>query len=86
MKTIFEPRALDEYMQWLSENPKKAKRIFALIKDIHQNGFMQGIGKPEPLKHRKAYSRRIDVENRLVYTGDANQDLVIMSCKGHYEN
>jgi toxin YoeB len=85
MKTIFESRALDEYGQWLAENPKIAKRIFELIKDIHRNGFMKGIGKPESLKHRKACSRRIDAENRLVYTGDANQNLVIISCKGHYE-
>jgi toxin YoeB len=85
-KTIFEDRALDEYGQWLIVNPKIAKRIFELIKDIHHNGFLKGIGKPEPLKHRKGCSRRIDEENRLVYTGDENQDLVILSCKGDYED
>jgi toxin YoeB len=86
MKTIFEDRAFDECGEWLAANPKMAKRIFALIKDIRRSGFLKGIGKPEPLKHRKSFSRRIDKENRLVYTGDENQNLVIISCKGHYED
>jgi toxin YoeB len=46
--------------------------------------LLKGIGKPEPLKHMKAYSRHIDEANRLIYTGDENQKLLIMSCKGHY--
>ena len=44
---------------------------------------MKGIGKPESLKGRKAYSRRIDDGNRLIYIGDENRNLVILSCKGH---
>jgi toxin YoeB len=47
---------------------------------------MNGIGKPEVLKTRKAYSRRIDEYNRLVYTGDENNNLKILSCKGHYDD
>jgi toxin YoeB len=47
---------------------------------------MTGIGKPEALKTRKAYSRRIDDYHRLVYEGDEKQNLRIVSCKGHYEN
>ena len=34
----------------------------------------------------KAWSRRIDHENRLVYNFDAQQNLLIISCKGHYED
>ncbi|WP_308519824.1 type II toxin-antitoxin system YoeB family toxin [Stomatobaculum longum] len=34
----------------------------------------------------KAYSRRIDVGNRLVYIGDSEQNLIILSCRGHYDN
>lgn len=49
---------------------------------------MQGIGKPEPLKHKKSglYSRRIDEANRLVYKIDELQNIEIISCKGHYED
>ncbi|MDR1430477.1 MAG: type II toxin-antitoxin system YoeB family toxin, partial [Spirochaetaceae bacterium] len=39
---------------------------------------------PEFLKYEKAYSRRIDDANRLVYTGDEKQNLHIIACKGHY--
>ena len=45
----------------------------------------EGIGKPEILKYRKAYSRRISEEHRLVYTQDENGDLLILSCKGRYK-
>ena len=48
--------------------------------------FLQGIGKPEPLKHRPGYSRRIDEANRLVYDIDELQNIVILSCRGHYED
>ena len=40
----------------------------------------------DTLKGRKEYSREIDDTNRLVYTGDAQRDLVIVSCKGHYDD
>lgn len=63
-----------------------AIRINELIKDINRNGSNQGIGKPEPLKYRKAWSRRITQEHRLVYNFDENKKLIILSCKGHYEN
>lgn len=65
---------------------KTLKKINALVKDIERNGLSEGIGKPEPLKYRKAWSRRIDRENRLVYNIDSNHNLLIISCKGHYED
>ena len=55
-----------------------------LVFDIQRNGLIKGIGKPEVLKHLKAYSRRIDDDNRLIYTVDEKQNLRIISCKGHY--
>ena len=81
----FQTEAWEEYLEWQEENKKIFKRINALIKDIQRNGLMNGIGKPEPLKDRKAYSRRIDERHRLIYTGDENKNLRIISCKGHYE-
>jgi len=49
---------------------------------------MEGIGKPELLKHDKSglYSRRIDEANRLIYGIDESQNIKIISCKGHYED
>ncbi|MCI8275192.1 MAG: type II toxin-antitoxin system YoeB family toxin, partial [Lachnospiraceae bacterium] len=57
-----------------------------LLEDIKRNGAMQGIGKPEPLKHRPGYSRRIDEKNRLVYDIDELQNIKIISCRGHYDD
>jgi toxin YoeB len=59
--------------------------INALIEDIQRDGLLEGIGKPEPLKHLKACSRHIDEANRLIYTADGKQNPLIMSCKGHYQ-
>ena len=86
MKVTFSETALDQYINWQTEDRKTLVRINKLIKDIQRNGFMNGIGKPEPLKGRKEISRKIDDANRLIYTGDSNRDLIIISCKGHYED
>jgi toxin YoeB len=82
---VFSPEALQEYIEWQTEDRKTLERINRLIQDIQRNGFMKGIGKPEALKGLKAYSRHIDEVNRLIYTGDEKQNLRIVSCKGHYK-
>ena len=84
MRVIFSEDAFAEYVEWQSEDKKMLDRINELIKSIQREGFMRGIGKPEPLKHQKAYSRRINNAHRLVYAGDSDQNLIILSCKGHY--
>lgn len=86
MKVTFTEDAFAEYISWQSEDRKTVLRINKLIRSIQRDGFMSGIGKPEPLKEYKAYSRRIDGTNRLVYAGDSNRNLVIVSCKGHYDD
>ena len=86
MSNIFADEAWEDYTEWQIRDKKIAIRINELIKDINRNGLNQGIGKPEPLKHRKAWSRRITQEHRLVYNLDENKNLIILSCKGHYEN
>lgn len=74
-----------EYQYWISQDKKIFKKINELIKDIEENGVLNGIGKPEALKHRKGYSRRIDEKNRLIYE-IINGQLYILNCKGHYED
>jgi toxin YoeB len=81
----FAPSAWSDYLEWQITDKKIAAKINALIKDIQRNGFMSGLGKPEVLRTRKAYSRRIDDYHRLVYEGDENQNLRILSCKNHYD-
>ena len=86
MRVTFTENALEEYIEWQKEDKRILKRINQLIQDIQRNGYLLGLGKPEPLKGRKAFSRRIDDKNRIVYIGDEEQNLIILSCKGHYED
>lgn len=86
MKKLWSDKAWDDYLAWKTLDKKTLKKINELIKDIERNGLSKGTGKPEPLKYRKAWSRQIDQENRLVYNIDSNGFLWIISCKGHYED
>lgn len=86
MNLVFTPTAWEQYTNWQREDKKMVKRINDLIKSIDRDGLLQGIGKPEPLKYRKACSRRITEEHRLTYNIDTNQNLIIYSCKGHYDD
>lgn len=85
MNIVFTPTAWKQYTEWQIQDKKVIKRINELIKDIDHNGLLKGIGKPEPLKYRKMFSRRITDEHRLTYNIDSNQNLIIYSCKYHYE-
>jgi toxin YoeB len=85
MKPIFSENAWREYTELQSQDIKTVRKINELIKSILRDGFGEGTGKPEPLKHKKSWSRRIDDFNRLVYIGNENRDLEILSCKGHYD-
>ena len=84
MNNIFSEEAWEEYTDWQIKDRTMVKKINDLIKDINRNGLSKGLGKPEPLKYRKAWSRRITQEHRLVYNLDENKNLIIISCKGHY--
>ena len=86
MNIIFTPTAWEQYTEWIRTDRKIIKRINDLIKSIERDGLLTGIGKPEPLKHRKACSRRITDEHRLIYNFDSNQNLIIYACPGHYED
>lgn len=87
MKITFSEEGWSEYLYWQIQDKKTIKRINQLLQSIERDGAMQGIGKPEPLKHNKRgmYSRRIDDFNRLVYEIVADQ-IIINKCKGHYED
>ena len=79
--------AWSEYLYWQKTDRKMVETINKLIKDIERNGVLKEQGEPEKLKYQyqKAYSRRINHEHRLVYYVEGT-DLMIVSCKGHYED
>ena len=86
MNVVFTPTAWQQYTDWQKEDKKIVKRINELIKSIDRDGLLEGICKPEPLKYRKVCSRRITDEHRLTYNLDSNHNLIIFSCKFHYDD
>jgi toxin YoeB len=85
MKITFSKNAWEDYVSWQKEDKKTLRKINALIKDIQRTPF-EGLGKPEPLKYDLTgfWSRRIDLEHRLVYQYRDNE-LLIYSCRYHYD-
>lgn len=87
--TVWAPEALRqiELIKAWSDTPKAEKyleKIRVLIEDARERPF-QGLGKPEPLKYKvpPCWSRRINLEDRLVYRVNKG-DLEIISVLGHY--
>ncbi len=84
MKIIWAEDAWEDYLFWQKQDIRQLKRINSLIKDIQRQPF-QGLGNPEPLKHnwQGFWSRRIDLEHRLVYQ-ISEDSLFIAQCRYHY--
>jgi len=85
MRITFSKNAWEEYVSWQREDKLNLRKINDLIKDIQRTPFA-GLGKPEPLKFDLSgyWSRRIDLEHRLVYQYQDNE-ILIYSCKFHYD-
>lgn len=78
--------AWEEYCDWQQKNKDVVKRINQLVRDIKRNPY-DGIGKPEALRGNLSgfWSRRINGEHRIVYA-IADNTVIIISCKGHYND
>ena len=85
MRITFSKNAWEDYVSWQKEDKKILKKINDLIRDIQRTPY-EGLGKPEPLKYDLAgyWSRRIDLEHRLVYQFKKNE-ILIYSCRYHYD-
>lgn len=70
---------------WYKTDTTKVDKIFELITAVMQDPF-KGIGKPESLKYLGAdiWSRRIDLEHRLVYRV-SNSQIDFLACRYHYD-
>jgi len=84
MKILFAENAWEDYLYWQKTDKKILKRINQLVRDIQREPF-KGIGNPEPLKFNWSgyWSRRIDLEHRLVYKVEGDT-LSIAQCRYHY--
>lgn len=84
MNLVWSSGAWEDYLYWQQNDKKTLKKINDLIKDIGRTPFA-GIGSPEPLKHHLSgwWSRRINLEDRLVYRVD-NENIYLLQCRKHY--
>jgi toxin YoeB len=85
MEVAYTQKAMEDISFWKNTGNKKVMtKISALVENIKLKPF-EGLGKPEPLKHslNGTWSRRINLEHRLVY--EVNElHISILSAKGHY--
>ncbi len=65
---VFAPEFRADLAYWIATDRTVAMRVLSLVDDTMGTPFA-GLGKPEPLKHELAgaWSRRINIEHRLVY-------------------
>ncbi len=85
MRYIFVDQSWEDYLYWQRIDKKKVRKINDLLKDISRTPF-EGLGKPEPLKHKYAglWSIRIDEEHRLIYKY-SEDEISILKCRHHYD-
>ena len=82
----FTETAFSQYLYWQAQDKRTLKKINQLLQSIDRDGPLNGIGIPEILKYLDGnYSRRIDEQNRLIYT-IAEDTIIVKACKGHYED
>ena len=84
MKLVFSEQAWEDYLHWQAHDPKLLDRLNKLIVECTRTPFA-GTGKPEPLRGplNGWWSRRINLEHRLVYR-PAGDSLLIAQCRYHY--
>lgn len=85
MEIVYSPQAVEDLKYWKKAGVNAVqKRISLLLEDIIKHPF-EGIGKPEPLKYQLTgkWSRRINIEHRLVYRV-VGTEIWIETLRGHY--
>ncbi|WP_420463239.1 Txe/YoeB family addiction module toxin [Candidatus Palauibacter sp.] len=81
---VFTLRCLKDLEYWTRKNPRRASRVFKLIRATLRDPF-GGVGKPEPLRGELSgrWSRRIDSEHRLIYRVTDSQ-VRFLTARNHY--
>jgi toxin YoeB len=84
MNLVWIEEGWEDYLYWQKTDKKTLKKVNELIKVIQRTPF-EGIGKPEALKENLSgwWSRRINLEDRLVYKVE-NDRFIILQCRKHY--
>lgn len=74
MNLEFKPQGYEDMRFWAEENPGKARRILALIREVMERAE-EVSPRPEPLKNELAgwFSLPIDARHRLVFRRDGGR-------------
>lgn len=85
-RIIFDESFREDLQWWYRQDLQKANKILDLIESVCADPF-SGIGKPEPLKFMEAntWSRRIDLEHRLIYRVQ-NEAIQFLQARYHYDS
>jgi toxin YoeB len=85
LSPLFTAKFKEDLGWWYKTDPKKAAKILDLVTAIMTEPFT-GVGKPEALKYLEEnfWSRRIDLEHRLIYVVNHEQ-IIFYACRYHYE-
>ena len=80
----FTTKGWQDYQYWFNQDKKTISKINKLVNETCKEPFI-GTGKPEPLKENYVgyWSRRIDKQNRLVYSV-TDSSIIIVACRFHY--
>ncbi len=84
LQLAWTPKAWEDYLFWQSTDKKIVKKINTLLAECRRDP-MNGTGKPEALTGDLLgfYSRRINLEHRLVYSFNETQ-VIVQQCRYHY--
>lgn len=82
---IFTPTFRKHLLWWIKIDKSKVDKILDLVEVVCQDPF-KGVGRPEPLKYldSNVWSRRINLEHRLVYRIKENR-IYFLQCRYHYK-
>lgn len=81
----FMPKAWQDLGWWMKNDIKSVKKIYSLLENTCKTPF-DGLGQPELLKanYTGYWSRRINLEHRIVYKVEDTQ-IIVHSLYGHYQ-
>jgi toxin YoeB len=84
-RILFDETFREDLQWWYRQDLQKANKILDLIESVCKDPFT-GIGKPEPLKFMESntWSRRIDLEHRLIYRVQ-NETIYFLQARYHYD-
>jgi toxin YoeB len=81
---VLTARFLEDLRHWAATDAKMVGKLLELVDAVRRDPF-EGIGKPEPLRGLGAgvWSRRINLEHRLVYQVEG-QTVYLLQGRHHY--